>query len=181
MKKFLFFSLFAVLFTAANAQDNYPESGVRVPEGYQGHIEYSNLFYYKGGTSMEISTTHGFFYTNNMYVGLGIGFHVAPSNVYVPVFAAAKYVFVPSAKTSPTLQLRMGSFFTEGAKPYCDVSFGLRFASDRDFAFSIQACASYFAPFDNDNSYWDYTTDKYISQTTRTNLSCVGIRLGIEW
>ena len=130
---------------------------------------------------MEISTTHGFFYTTNMFVGLGIGFHVAPSDVYVPVYASAKYIFVPYARISPTLQCRMGSFFSEGAKPYGDLSLGLRFASDHDFAFSIQACASYFAPFDNNESYWDVTTDKYINKTSRINLSCVGIRLGIEW
>lgn len=181
MKKLLVFSLFAALFISLNAQENYVVSGVRVPSGYQGHIEYSNLFYFDGGTSMELSTTHGFFYTNNMYVGLGIGLHVAPEDVFVPVFAAAKYVFVPYAKASPTLQFRMGSFFHEGAKPYCDLSFGLRFASDRDFAFSIQACASYYAPFDYTGGYYDSTKEGWVDTVEHLNLSCVGIRLGIEW
>ena len=179
MKKFFDFTLFAALFMTVNAQNNV--NGIRVPSGYQAHIEYSNLLYFDGGTTMDISTTHGFFYTNNMYVGLGIGLHVAPEDVYVPVFAAAKYVFIPTAKVSPTLQMRMGSFFNEGAKPYCDTSFGLRFASDRDFAFSIQACASYYAPFDYTDSHWDYNTDRYIDDVIHKNLSSVGIRLGIEW
>ena len=180
MKKILIISLFVVMCVCGNAQTAV--SDVRVPSGYQGHIEYSNLFYLDGsGTAMDLSTTHGFYYTSNMFIGLGLGLHVAPKDVFVPVYAAAKYVFVPNAKTSPTLQLRMGSFFHEGAKPYCDLSFGLRFASDRDFAFSIQACASYFAPFDYDTSYWDNVTDKYIKTSEKTNLSCVGLRLGIEW
>ncbi len=180
MKKFLIFSLFAALFITSNAQ-NTVVNGVRVPGGYQGHIEYSNLFYYDGGTAMEVSTTHGFFYTSNMYVGLGIGFHVSPKDVFVPVYAAAKYVFNPVAKSSPTLQFRMGSFFNEGAKPYGDLSFGLRFASDRDFAFSIQACGSFYAPFDHATGEYDNVKQTWVDTTERVNLSSIGIRLGIEW
>ncbi|MBO7417008.1 MAG: hypothetical protein J6U22_10595, partial [Bacteroidaceae bacterium] len=62
-----------------------------------------------------------------------------------------------------------------------DASFGLRFASDKDFAFSIQACASYYAPFDQTDYKWDYTLQREITETSRINLSSVGIRLGIEW
>ena len=179
MKKIFVSLLFAAVALSSNAQT---ENGVRIPSGYQGHIEYSNLFYLQGGgTAMDISTTHGFFYTSNMFVGLGIGVHVAPEGGYVPIYAAAKYVFNDRSKISPTLQMRLGSFFNEGAKPYGDLSFGLRFASDRDFAFSIQACASYYAPFDEVDSYWDYNGDTYVTTTTRMNISSVGIRLGIEW
>lgn len=180
MKKILVSLLFAAMAFTAGAQDVI--NGVRVPSGYQGHIEYSNLFYVKGGgTAMDISTTHGFFYTSNMFIGLGMGLHVAPDGGYVPVYAAAKYVFNNRSKISPTLQMRMGSFFNEGAKPYGDLSFGLRFASDRDFAFSIQACASYYAPFDEVEDHWDSTLGMYATTTTRMNLSSVGLRLGIEW
>lgn len=184
MKKLLFLALSVTFLPFVSAQDvTLTKNGaVRVPNGYQAHIEYSNLFYLKdGGTSMDLSTTHGFFYTPNMYVGIGIGFHVSPDDVYVPVFASAKYVFNYRTKISPTLQLRMGSFFNEGAKPYGDISFGLRFASDRDFAFSVQACASYFAPFDYENEHWDYKTNSYIYSTGTENLSSVGLRIGIEW
>lgn len=180
MKKILFSLLFASMAFSANAQDVV--NGVRVPSGYQGHIEYSNLFYVKGGgTAMDISTTHGFFYTSNMFIGLGMGIHVAPDGGYVPIYAAAKYVFNNKSKISPTLQLRMGSFFHEGAKPYGDLSFGLRFASDRDFAFSIQACGSFYAPFDEVEDHWDSGLGMYATTTTRMNLSSVGLRLGIEW
>ena len=180
MKKIFVSLLFAAACLAANAQSDGNE--VRVPSGYQGHIEYSNLFYLKGGeTAMDISTTHGFYYTPNMFVGIGIGIHGAPGDAFVPIYAAAKYIFNYKTKISPTLQLRMGSFFHEGAKPYGDLSFGLRFASDRDFAFSIQACASYYTPFDIVDEHWDYNTDTYITTSKRMNLSCVGLRLGIEW
>ncbi len=184
MKKYFVLSLFAALFISANAQSYVvtDKGAVRVPSGYQGHIEYSNLFYLNdGGTAMDISTTHGFYYTPNMFVGLGFGVHVAPDDGFVPVFASAKYIFNSATRISPTLQMRMGSFFHEGAKPYGDASFGLRFASDKDFAFSIQACASYYAPFDQTDYKWDYTLQREITETTRVNLSSVGIRLGIEW
>jgi len=180
MKKILVSLLFAAMAYTAGAQEVV--NGVRVPSGYQGHIEYSNLFYLSGGgTAMDISTTHGFFYTSNMYIGLGMGLHVAPEGGYVPIYAAAKYVFNNTSKISPTLQLRMGSFFHEGAKPYGDLSFGLRFASDRDFAFSIQACGSFYAPFDEVEDHWDNTLSTYVTTTTRMHLSSVGLRLGIEW
>jgi hypothetical protein len=180
MKKFVISLLFAAACLAANAQSTANE--IKVPSGYQGHIEYSNLFYLKGGgTSMDLSTTHGFYYTPNMFVGIGIGVHAAPGDAFVPVYAAAKYIFNYKTRISPTLQMRMGSFFCEGAKPYGDLSFGLRFASDRDFAFSIQACASYYAPFDSVDEYWDINTNTYTTTTNRMNLSCVGLRLGIEW
>jgi len=180
MKKILVSLLFAAMAYTAGAQEVV--NGVRVPSGYQGHIEYSNLFYVSGsGTAMDITTTHGFFYTSNMFVGLGMGFHVAPEGAYFPIFAAAKYVFNNTAKISPTLQLRMGSFFQEGAKPYGDLSFGFRFASDHDFAFSIQACGSFYAPFDEVDDHWDQNLSTYYTTTTRINLSSVGLRLGIEW
>ena len=180
MKKILFSLLFAAMAFGANAQEVV--NGVRVPSGYQGHIEYSNLFYVNGfETGMDLSTTHGFYYTPNMFVGLGIGLHVAPGDAYVPIYAAAKYIFNYRTKVSPTLQMKMGSFFNEGAKPYVDLSFGFRFASDRDFAFSIQACGSFYAPFNETESYWDSVTDKYITTSERKNLSSIGLRLGIEW
>ena len=177
MKKILISLLFAAVAFTANAQDVI--NGVRVPSGYQGHVEYSNLFYLKGGTGMDISTTHGFYYTPNMFVGLGIGLHISPKDTYVPIYAAAKYIFNYKTKISPTVQLKMGSFFNEGAKPYGDLSFGFRFASDRDFAFSIQACGSFYAPVDYTDSYWD--GDTFVTKTERWNLSSIGLRLGIEW
>jgi hypothetical protein len=180
MKKILFSLLFAAMAFGANAQEVV--NGVRVPSGYQGHIEYSNLFYVDGSnTAMDLSTTHGFYYTPNMFVGLGIGFHGAPGDVYLPIYAAAKYIFNYRTKVSPTVQMKMGSFFNDGAKPYGDLSFGFRFASDRDFAFSIQACGSFYAPFNVTETEWDYVNDKYITTTERRNLSSVGLRLGIEW
>lgn len=181
MKKILVSLLFAAMAFTANAQVTII-NGVRVPSGYQGHIEYSNLFYVDGSnTAMDLSTTHGFYYTPNMFVGLGIGLHVAPGDAYVPIYAAAKYIFNYRTKVSPTVQMKMGSFFNDGAKPYVDLSFGFRFASDRDFAFSIQACGSFYAPFDYTESYWDNSISSYNTLTERRNLSSVGLRLGIEW
>lgn len=184
MKKFFaVLALFAV--TCAVSAQEVNQFGVRIPSGYQGNVEYSNLFYFKDGkTGMMISTTHGFFYTSNLFVGMGIGIHVAPDDTYVPVFAAAKYV-VNHKKISPVAQFRMGSFFTEGAKPYMDVAFGLRFASDKDFAFSIMAAGSYYSPFTIVNNEYNYDPSTGLSGYTTTyekyNLSCLSIRLGIEW
>ncbi len=155
--------------------------GVRVPSGYQGHLEYSNVYFLEDGkTGMSLSTTHGFFYTENMHVGLGLGVLVAPEDSYVPIFASAKYIFRPvGKKISPTIQMRMGSFFDEGAKPYADAALGFRFASDHDFAFSILMAGSYFAPIDT----YEYVNDRNggYSIEGKRNLSCLSLRMGIEW
>lgn len=179
MKKiFAVLALFAV--TCAVSAQEVNQFGVRIPSGYQGNVEYSNLFYFKDGkTGMMISTTHGFFYTSNLFVGMGIGVHVAPQETFVPVFAAAKYV-VNHKKISPVAQFRMGSFFNEGAKPYMDLGLGLRFASDRDFAFSIMAAGSYYTPFDVVTTEY-HSDSSWTTTTERRNLSCLSIRLGIEW
>ena len=155
--------------------------GVRVPSGYQGHIEYSNVFFLEDSkTGMSLSTTHGFFYSDNMFVGLGIGVLVAPEDTYVPVFASAKYIFNPyGKKVSPTIQMRMGSFFNDGAKPYLDGALGLRFASNHDFAFSILVGGSYLAPIEY--CEWDYDRNGDYRVDVKRNLSCLSLRMGIEW
>jgi hypothetical protein len=191
MKRTFLLTLFLVSFFATSYgqltvkidKGSLKAYSVRVPSGYQGHLEYSNLFYLKGGTSMSIATTHGFYYSPNMFIGLGLGLHIAPDNVFVPVFASAKYIFNYTTRVSPAIQMRMGSFTNEdGVKPYCDMSMGLRFASERDFAFSIQLCGSYFAPFNSTRgSYWDETSNRYVTTTEKVELSNVGLRLGIEW
>lgn len=158
-------------------------NGIRVPSGYQAHVEYSNLVFLKDGeTGMSLSTTHGFFYTENMHVGLGIGLIVAPDDVYVPVFTSAKYVFNPIGKrVSPTAQMRLGSVFADGAKPYADVAFGFRFASDRDFAFSVLMAGSYYAPFNTEVWTYNPVNNKDYYTIEERNLSCISLRVGIEW
>lgn len=180
MKKALF-ALAAFLAVPALASAQNTLDNVRIPSGYQAHIEYSNVFFLKDGeTGMSISTTHGFFYTDKMHVGLGLGLMVSPEETYVPVFTSAKYVFNHS-RIAPTAQMRLGSFFHEGAKPYADAALGLRFASDRDFAFSVLLAGSFFAPFKVEDWTYDHTTDRsYVTYFDR-NLSNLSLRVGIEW
>lgn len=181
MKKLLFAIAMLAVPALVSAQNNV--EGVRVPSGYQAHIEYSNVFFLNDGkTGMSLTTTHGFFYTSNMHVGLGIGVIVAPQDTYVPVFTSAKYIFQPvGKKISPTAQMRLGSFFYEGAKPYADLALGLRFASERDFAFSILLAGSYYAPFDVEDWVYDPVTDRSNMTVEERNLSCISLRVGIEW
>ena len=181
MKKLLFAIAMLAVPALVSAQNNV--DGVRVPNGYQAHIEYSNLVFLKDGkTGMSVSTTHGFFYTENMHVGLGLGLIVAPDDTYVPVFTSAKYIFSPvGKKVSPTAQMRLGSFFSDGAKPYADLALGLRFASDRDFAFSVLLAGSYYAPFEVESWIYDSATDNSYRSLDERNLSCISLRVGIEW
>lgn len=180
MKRMMVFAMFAVLFATAHAQQERGE--IRIPSGYQAHVEFSNLFYFKGGqTAFDLSTTHGACYSKNTFVGLGFGVHTKEDIVVGQLFASAKFITAPGKQVSPTVQARMGSFFNEGVHPYGELAFGIRCASARDFAFSILACASYYAPFDHDFDYWDESKLVYTYTTARVNLSCVGLRFGIEW
>lgn len=192
MKKMIFaaalLSLVAVKsFAQAGSQDIRErqmaiQNGVKIPDGYQGHIEQENIYHFSTqDVAIGLSTTHGFFYTPHMFVGLGLGLHIAEDDVIVPFFTSAKYIFNNYKKISPTMQLRLGSYASEGVGAYGDLAFGLRFASNKDFAFSILLAGSYYSPKDETNWYYDDRTNTSYSVTEKLDFSGISLRIGIEW
>lgn len=171
-------ALFGVSFTDAKAEVN-----IKAPEGYQAHLEQSNIFMLDGNTGVGFATTHGFYYTDNTFVGLGVGLNfVGEDEVVAPFYASLKYLFNPTAKVSPTIQTRVGSYFnSDRAKPYLDLAAGLRFASNRDFAFSILVAGSYYNPYVLEHDVYDCTTDRHLRWTSNYDPSGISVRIGIEW
>ncbi len=171
-------ALMGVSFTEVRAENN-----IKAPEGYQGHLEQSNIFMKDGNTGTGFATTHGFYYTDNTFVGLGFGLNfLGDGEVVAPFYASCKYLFQPEAKVSPTFQMRMGSYFNnERAKPYIDAAIGLRFASNRDFAFSILVAGSYYNPYKSTDSYYDSVNNNYVERSVTYDPTSISIRMGIEW
>lgn len=158
------------------------KNGVKIPEGYQGHIEQENIYHFSTqDVAIGLSTTHGFFYTPHMFVGLGLGLHIAEDDVIVPFFTSAKYIFNNYKKISPTMQLRLGSYASDGVGAYGDLAFGLRFASNKDFAFSILIAGSYYSPKDVTEWYYDDRTNSSYSVNEKIDYSGISLRIGIEW
>lgn len=183
MKKSRMIAIAAMAMFGFSFAEVKAENDIKAPEGYQAHLEQENIFLRNGDTGTAFSTTHGFYYTDNTFVGLGFGLDFfGDGEVVAPFYASAKYLFSPNAKVSPTAQMRMGSYInSDRSKPYFDLALGLRFASSRDFAFSILVAGSYYSPYNRTDSYYDNIADRWIDSTIKRDLSGISMRIGIEW
>ena len=184
MKK-LFLTLI-VLLTTIGVFAQEQESGVRVPSGYQGFLGYGNTFVFNENTdnTINLSTTHGFYMNEHMYVGIGLSLDINSYRTLWPIYANLKYVFLSHKTTSPVIGLRLGSFVSSKVKPYGDLAVGVRFASKRDFAISLLLTGTYY-----ENIYDGYGRDWYDENGVlhyeyheiTYNYSGISLRLGIEW
>lgn len=177
MKKIVLTAIAVLAMSVGFAQEG---SAVRVPSGYQGFISQGNSFRmaHDWKSSICVSTTHGFYFNGNTYVGIGISLEGNSDMFVLPIYTALKYNFSYSNKITPTIQLRLGSYTGNGTGAYGDLAFGLRFGSSRDFAINVMAAASLFSNYTED--YYDY----YLSdepEIKKINPSSIGIRIGIEW
>lgn len=163
------------------------ETQVRVPSGYQGYLEYGNswhVFDKQIPNTINMSTTHGFFFNSHMYMGIGIGFDACSEIGLFPIYANLRYVMLNKTTISPILSLRMGSYISEKVGAYGDLALGVRFASKRDFAVSLTVAATYYDKLtysiwedhQNENGDW---IGGYVYKTV--NPSSVSLRIGIEW
>ena len=101
MKKSILTIVLAVFAITAFAQDQ-----VRIPNGYQGFLEYGNtwhVFDKEMPNNINLSTTHGFYFSDHIYAGIGIAFDFNNDRVIVPVYANMRYVFVNNKTVSPVL------------------------------------------------------------------------------
>lgn len=160
---------------------------VKTPSGYQGFCDQNTLYRFADDHSSTVgfSTTHGFYFNGHTFIGVGIGFEGGNEFWAVPVFSTLKYVFSNRKTISPTVQLRVGSYFSEDAGSYADLSLGLRFASKRDFAVNVMLVGSFFEMQKIINSYvkYDDVTGGYlhVEEEKKIYPSGLGLRIGIEW
>lgn len=155
---------------------------VDAPSGYRGFLEYSTSYCpIDGLTAIELSTTHGCYFTDNAFIGMGIGFEGSGDWFLMPIFVTLKYNFSYDSPCTPTAQVRLGSYLGDDIGVCGDVAFGLRFGSRRNLAFNLMLVCSLFQPID----YGYYLTyDDYGGYYDRRWVdypSGFGIRFGIEW
>lgn len=185
MKKTILTIIMAIFAFTAFAQNE--ETQVRIPSGYQGFLEYGNSWHVfdKGmPNTIGLSTTHGFYFNNKMFMGIGIGFDACSEIGLFPIYANLRYVMTNKSTVSPVLSLRLGSYISENVGTYGDFAFGVRFASKRDFAVSVMAAATYYdkmtytiwEEYQDAEGYWQSgRVDKTV------NPSSISLRIGIEW
>ena len=161
-------AMLLVAFTAS------AQKSIRVPNGYAGMVEEENTFHFNGeDTSIALSTTHGVYYTPNVFVGLGLAFEGSSDYFILPIFASARYVFNEHAKVSPMFSARLGSYVGDDLGAYGEAGFGLRFASSGKFAFALSLVGKYIS----DIECYENSISEYVDK----NFSGVGIRFSIEW
>ena len=164
-------AMLLVAFTAS------AQKSIHVPGGYAGMVEEENTFHPNGeDTSIAVSTTHGVYYSPNVFVGLGAALEGSSSYFIMPIFASARYIFNEYAKVSPMASGRLGSYVGDDLGAYGEIGIGLRFASSSKFAFALSAVGKYISPlecFDNNATGGARYVDK--------NFSGIAIRFSIEW
>lgn len=175
MKKTILTIMFAIMgIFYSFAQD----SEIRTPNGYQGFIEEGNLFHFDGESSINLSTTHGFYFGGKTYAGIGIGAEFNNDYALIPFYTSIKHVLINNKAASPYFSMRLGSYLGHDQGAYGDIAVGVRFATSRDFALSILCGVTYYDKFEGDGT-WDSVNDKYI--TEEVNFSGLSVRFGIEW
>ena len=154
------------------------ENNTRVPSGYQGFLEEGNTWHFDGNmhTTMQLSTTHGFYFNGNFYVGMGIAVEWNRDYTLVPIYTNLRYVFFNDKPVSPILSLRLGSFMGEDMGAYGDLGVGVRFASKRDFAVSVLLAGTYY-----DKVEGGFYTPEGNWQAGKVSPSGISVRVGIEW
>lgn len=180
MKKTLFLLSFLVLSLSLTAQDIQT---VRIPSGYQGFLEQGTIYRLRddGNATTGVSTTHGFYFDGNTYVGIGLGIEGGDGFFSLPVYTAVKYNFAYTKTATPTIQIRLGSYLSEDPGAYADLAVGIRFGSKRSFAVNIMLAASYYEPIKHSYKTYNYDTHVYETGIIRCHPSGLGLRVGIEW
>lgn len=177
----LVMALFAITAFAQNDENNY-----RVPNGYQGFLEESNCWHFDKNmpATIQLSTTHGFYFNNHIYAGIGFGMEFNTDYFLMPFYTNIRYVFLNKKAISPFVSMRLGSFISDNMGAYGDLAFGVRFASKKDFAVSVMVAGTYYdklsynyyEEFVDSQGYWH---GEYVEG--KINPSGISLRVGIEW
>ena len=184
MKKTILIIVMALFAITTFAQNEEPQ--IRVPNGYQGFLEESNCWHFDKNmpATIQLSTTHGFYFNDRIYAGIGVGLEFNSDYVLMPFYTNIRYVFLNKKAVSPIVSLRLGSFISDNMGAYGDLAFGVRFASKRDFAVSVLVAGTYY-----DKLRYNYTEEwmdgqgyyHYETIEGKINPSGVSLRVGIEW
>lgn len=185
MKKVLLSMVMLIMAVNVFAQEQ--ETQFRVPNGYQGFLEYGNnwtVFDKETPNTIALSTTHGFYFNHSMYAGIGVGVDFCGDFALVPIYGNFRYVILNNTTASPFVSVRLGSYVSEKVGAYGDLAFGVRFASKKDFAINVMVAGTYYDKIkhteweeyqDADGVWLNHEVDKFY------NPASISLRIGIEW
>jgi hypothetical protein len=147
----------------------------------------------------QLSTTHGYQFTDKIFGGIGAGVNVSLNHpTVIPFYGAFQYIFTTN-KVSPVIRARGGAYFVPNSRvnlttqmtskdngfgAYGDIGFGVRFATKSSIAFNLMAVATYYSDItvthyqinlmgmgDASGYYYD----------TRENISNISLVFSLEW
>lgn len=179
MRRLVFYLCVFCIFVGAN--NAYAQSD-RV--GYHGMVQggYSWGIGDNGIDKKELSTIHGYQFSNNLFVGAGLALQRVDLGweklTYVPVFANIRYSFKGN-KFTPFTSLSCGYNPNENPGMYCNLNVGMRYALTKRLGLNLgvgyemqggKASVGYYYPSTNTTVYF-----------SKKNASSIGIKLGIDF
>lgn len=184
MKKTILTIVMAIFAITVFAQNEETKSFV--PNGYQGFLEESNSWHFDQNlaTTIQLSTTHGFYFNDHIYAGLGLGVEFNSNLFLMPFYTNFRYIFINKSAVSPFISLRLGSYVSSNMGAYGDLALGVRFSSKRDFAVSVLVAGTYYDKITRE--YYDEFVDNQDIWhnewvVRQINPSGISLRIGIEW
>ncbi len=119
---------------------NSAESNSR-PKGYRGRVEAGEITDIADGgiyAGFSVSTTHGYQFTPDFFLGAGIGldYHHGLRTVFMPIFVNLRGYFTDKRKT-PFVDLKIGYSPINKTGLYLSPSVGLSFGRSKKCAFNL--------------------------------------------
>lgn len=201
MKKTIL-ALAIVLMTITSFAQEKNEKPFQIQSGYQGFFEIGSAYglaYNLSLVNSQLSTTHGYQFTDKIFGGIGTGVNISLNHpTVIPFYGAFHYIFNTN-KVSPVIRARGGAYFVpksranlttqmtsknNGFGAYGDIGFGVRFATKSSIAFNLMAVATY---------YSDITVTHYqinlmgmggasgYYYDTQENISNISLVFSLEW
>ncbi len=191
MKKFIsLLCLMAIIALDLHAQGD--------GKGYKGYVDagYSiGVGDYDLGR-VEINTSHGYQFSPFVFLGAGTGLHfmssyktgdmeipldVRDSQVDVPVFANVRAHFC-KGKVAPFVDLKGGTYVTNGGRLYANVSAGVRWALNDKQGISLSVgYASEKLKFEVFDSFYDHDDMDYTRIGRLHTTEAVTVKLGLDF
>lgn len=155
--------------------------------GYQAFAEagYAAAVGDWGISLVTVSTSHGFQFNPNIYLGLGLGLHFAvggeemtDGDTFLPIFADFRWTMIKK-RVTPFMGVRFGgiaaidSYYADGGI-HCNPSIGVRIGTRDDNAINVSLGYIYNQLTIGTYSYWGY-------YTYHADCGSFGWRVGFEF
>lgn len=192
MKKTLVIAAIAAMLTAGAQAQNTSSNCYRgfVDAGYSigvGDYEFGRF---------EVNTSHGYQFNPYLFLGAGTGFHfmssyetkgmdipldTRDSKVDIPLFANVRCNFTKS-KIAPFVDVKGGSYVTNGSGLYVNASVGCRISINEKQAVNLSVgYASEKLEFETFSRFTSTTSLDYTRKPSKRDTQAVTLKVGFEF